>query len=151
MKIPLWALVFQGIPEQIAVITLAFVLAKVPIRWKVIIPMGIGFAFIAYVLRILPITFGIYTIILIGFLFFLLVQFCKKPISTSILASLMSYLALILFETAFMSIFMFLLQISLQTLEANVSIRILTGLPHVIGLFLLARIIHKIRAGRGIK
>lgn len=151
MKIPLWALVFQGIPEQIAVITLAFVLAKVPIRWKVIIPMGIGFACTAYILRLLPITFGVHTIVFIGLLFILLIWFYKKPISASILASLITYLALILFETAFMSIFMFLLQISLQTLEANVSIRILTGLPHVIGLFLLARIIHKIRAGRGIK
>ena len=33
MKIPLLALVFQGIPEQIAIITLACVLVKAELVW----------------------------------------------------------------------------------------------------------------------
>lgn len=149
MKIPFWALVLQGIPEQIAVVTLAFVLAKVPIRWREIIPMGIGFALTAYILRLLPITFGVHTIVLIGILFILLIQVYKKSISTSILASLMSFLTLIMLETTFVSLYMFNFKISLQTLITNVPIRIVTALPQIILLFLIAWVILKMRAGRG--
>ncbi len=75
MNIRFLALVFQGIPEQIAIVPLAFVIAKVPIRWIEIIPIGIGLAFVAYVLRLLPITFGVHTIFLNAFFVFIFIQF----------------------------------------------------------------------------
>jgi len=151
MRIPFMALIFQGVPEQIAVVTLIFVIAKVPIRWKEVVSIGAGFALIAYILRLLPITFGVHTVILLGLQFIILLEFCKKPISTSLLASLVGFLALILLETFFLSSFMYLFHISIETLTTNVLTRILLTWPQVIVLLMLAYIINKVRVGRDLK
>jgi hypothetical protein len=67
MKIPILALIFQGIPEQIAVATLAFVIADIPLVWKRIIFIGIIVAFTSYILRLFPLTFGIHTVLIMAF------------------------------------------------------------------------------------
>ncbi|NLI91583.1 MAG: hypothetical protein GX434_05075 [Peptococcaceae bacterium] len=149
MKIPFLALLFGGIPEQIALVYLAFVIANVPIKWKEIVPIGLCLALVAYVLRLLPITFGVHTIILIGLLFVILIFFYKISISTSILASLISFLALILFETTFLILIKVLFDITLITLENNVPIRIFTTWPQIISLFLTAFIINKWKKVKG--
>ncbi len=147
MKIPLLALIFQGIPEQIAVVTLAFVLALVRLEWKKIVLSGVILASTAYLLRLLPITFGIHTIILMGLLFVLLIQFCQTPLLVALRVSLISYLALIIVEYANFTLLTFL-DISFDIYFANVPTRILLGLPQVLILFILAFIILKVRAGR---
>jgi hypothetical protein len=47
MRIPILALIFQGIPESIATYTLAFVIAKIPLEWKKLLIIGVSTAFIA--------------------------------------------------------------------------------------------------------
>lgn len=44
MRIPLIVLIFQGVPEGIAIYTLAFVLAKIDLNWRKII-VGAFFPF----------------------------------------------------------------------------------------------------------
>jgi len=148
MKIPFLALVFQGIPEQVASITLAFVIAGVPIKWKEIIPLGIGLASSAYILRLFPLTFGIHTIILIGLLFIFLIQIYKKPINISILSALITYLLLIAIELFCMSILLSLFQVDMQELMVNVKLRILIAFPQNAILFLVAFIIYRMKGRR---
>ncbi len=148
MKIPLLALLFQGIPEQIAVITLALILARTRLEWKKIVLLSIILAFTAYFVRMFPITFGIHTIILIGLLFVFLIQLFQTSVIVALKSSLISMLILIIVEYVSFTILTNLFRISFDTCLTNVPIRILLGMPQVFVLFILAFIILKVRKGR---
>jgi len=146
MRIPLLALIFQGIPESIAIYALAFVIAKIPVQWTKIGVIGLLAAICSYIIRLLPITFGVHTIVLIGLMFFILIQIGKVSVLTSVKASLISYLLLILVETICMTSILFITGISIQSFHHSVIIRILTTLPQVFVLFLITYIIHRFSA-----
>lgn len=145
MKIPFLVLVLQGIPEQIGIVTLAFVIAKASLDWGKIISSGVFLAVSAYLLRMLPITFGVHTIVLIGFLFFILFKFAKVNLTTSIVTSIVSFLALIVFETVSLSILMPLFNITHDLFISNVIIRVLITIPQVLLIYLTAYLIKKLR------
>ncbi len=151
MKIPFIALILQGIPETIAVATLAFVIAKLPLEWKKIVLCGVILAFSSYVLRLFPITFGVHTIFAIGLLFILLIKIAKSNINTALIASLFSYLAVIITETICLSLLMPLFNVTSEMILANNTIRILITLPQVLVMYILAFIVYKIRNRKEVK
>lgn len=144
VNIPLIALLLQGIPEQTAVVTLAFVIARIPLRWKIIFPIGIGLSTCAYLLRLLPITFGIHTILLIILLFIALTRQSNADFSQSLIASLLSFLVLIIFEFISISSLMFVLGITPETIFSDTVLRILSGEPQVLLTFVMAFLLNKI-------
>jgi len=148
MKIPLLALIFQGIPEDIGLAYLAFVIAKIPLIKKRIVLIGIIIAFTSYLLRLLPLTFGIHTVLIIGFQFILLMFIGKGNFNNSIIASLVSVLCLIIIETVCLSLLMPLFGVTFEITNNNAFVRILITLPQVLVLFVLAWIIHKIRVSK---
>ncbi|MFZ7103533.1 MAG: hypothetical protein ACOWWO_12895 [Peptococcaceae bacterium] len=143
MKIPIIALILQGIPEQVAVVTLAFVLAKASIDWKKIILSGIVMAFSAYILRLLPITFWVHTIILIGILFLIVNQVGRVSTQLSLLGSAISFISLLLFEIICVSFLLGIFNISFESVDMNVYKRILVSYPQVLLLFLVSYILYK--------
>lgn len=145
MKIPFIALILQGIPEQIAVVTLAFVIGKIPLQWKKIVVIGIMLAFTSYILRMFPITFGIHTIFIIGLLFILLIKIGKSNINSALITSLISFLGLIVTETICLSILMPIFGVNSEMILNDTTIRILITFPQVLVLFIIAFIIYKIR------
>lgn len=145
MKIPFLALLFQGIPEQIAVVALAFVIAKIPLEWKKIVPIGAALAVSSYFLRLLPITFGVHTIIIMGLLFLLLFKFGRSNINASLIASMLSFLTLILVETLCVSILMPVFEITSEVLFTDTTVRILISWPQVLIMYFIAYIILKVR------
>jgi hypothetical protein len=145
MKIPLLALIFQGIPEQIAVATLAFVIANIPLSWKKIMVIGVILAVSSYLIRLMPITFGIPTVLLMGVLCILLLLLGKSNLNSSLLASLLSFLSLIIAETVAVAIQTNLLKISIEAILNNLTLRIITGYPHILIILGLAAIIYKIK------
>ncbi|GAB6173131.1 hypothetical protein JCM15765_26090 [Paradesulfitobacterium aromaticivorans] len=144
MNIPLISLIFQGIPEQVAVVTLAFVINKVPLKWIQIIPLGITLATVSFGVRLLPIPFGLHTIFIILLLFVFLIWIGKGDVSLSLLASLLSFLALILFETVSISVMMPLFGITSETMLTDPVVRILIAEPQVILIFVSAYLVHKL-------
>lgn len=52
MNIPLIALFLQGIPETVALVTLAFVIARIPLKWNKALLFGTVLALCAYVVRL---------------------------------------------------------------------------------------------------
>lgn len=148
MKIPLMALILQGIPETIAVATLAFVIAKVPINWKKLILIGVILAFTSYILRSFPITFGIHTILSIGLLFILLIKVGKSNLNTALIASLISYLAIIVIETICISVLMSLFNVTSETIINDTAVRILISLPQVLVMFLLSYFLYSVRTAK---
>lgn len=144
MRIPLIALLLQGIPEQAAVITLAFVIAGIPLKWNRILLTGIVIAFCAYVVRQFPIPFGIHTILLLFILFIILTWLSKGDVVLSFMASSLSFLVLGIFEVCCMSLFMIVFGFTPETLFNDVVIRIVVGNLHVLLLFISAFLFKKL-------
>lgn len=149
MRIPLLSLLLQGIPEQTAVLTLAFVIARIPLKWSKILLIGIFLAFCAYVVRLFPIPFGIHSILLLYILFIILTCLTKGDVGLSFIASSSSFLVLVIFEFSCMSLFMFLFGFTIETLFDDLSVRIVVGESHVLLLFISAFLLNKLYIRRG--
>ncbi|GAB6152105.1 hypothetical protein JCM17380_08550 [Desulfosporosinus burensis] len=113
-------------------------IARIPLKWKKIIIFGIVLAFISYVVRLFTIPFGIHTILLIILLFIALTWLGKGDFSLSLIASLLSFLALAIFEFACLSLLMPVFGVTPETLFTNLVIRIVITEPHVFLLFISA-------------
>ena len=144
------SLVFQGIPEQIAVVTLAVVLARSPLILYKIVLNGTVLALTAFILRLFPITFGIHTIILMGLLFLSLAYIYKASLLTSIRATLITYILLIIVEYVFFNLFTKLLNIPFEKVLTELPLRIILGLPQVFVIFIIAFMILHVRTRREI-
>lgn len=142
------ALLLQGIPEQVAVVTLAFVIARISLKWKKIIVFGTVLALISYVVRLF-IPFGIHTILLIILLFIALTWLGKGDFSLSLIASLLSFLVLAIFEFVCLSLLMPVFGVTPETLFADPNKRILLGEPNVLFLFTSAFLLNKLMQKRG--
>ena len=143
MRIPLLSLLIQGIPEQTAVLTLAFVIARIPLKWNRILLTGIFLAFCAYVVRLFPILFGIHTILLLCVHFMILTCLTKGDVGLSFIASSLSILVLVIFEVSCMSLFMRSFGFTPETLFNDLAIRIVVGEPQVLLLFISAFLLNK--------
>lgn len=145
INIPWDVLLLQGMPEQIAVVTLAYAIAKLPLKWKEIIPMGILLAVLAYGVRLLPFPFGMHSLILILILFIFLILRGKVDVSMSLITSLLSFLALMIFEVICVSILMAVFKVSREIWFNNQVLRILFGEPQTVLLFITAFLIRRKR------
>lgn len=145
MKIPFEVFIFQGIPEQIAVVTLAFVIANLPFQWKKRILIGVVLAFNSYILRLLPITLEIYAVVLMAFLFILLITVGKSKWHSAIIASSLSVLTLIVAEKICLAILMPLFGVTSEILYVDSITRILLTLPQVFLIYNLALIVLRVR------
>ncbi|EGW36350.1 putative membrane protein [Desulfosporosinus sp. OT] len=150
IKIPLIALILQGIPEQVAVTTLAFVIAGIHLKWDRILMIGIGQAFCAYVVRLFPIPFGIHTILLLIMLFIILTKFTKGDVALSFMASSITFLVLGIFELTCMSLVMQIFGFTPETLFNDLVLRILVGELNMLLLFISAFLVNKLYITSGI-
>lgn len=150
MKISFAVLLLQGIPETVAVVTIAFIIAKLPLDWPKIIVIGACLAFIAYFVRLFPIPFGIHTILLLFSLFLCISKLSDGDLGLFFTACLLSYLTLAIFETVCLFGSMAFFNIPPKTLAANQVITIVIGEIHVLLLFSFAYILNKFYINRAI-
>ena len=143
INIPFIVLILQGIPELIAEVTLVFVIAKIPLKWNKILLIGIVLAIISYVVRMFPIPFGVHTLFLIILLFIALISLGKGDFSLSLLASLLSVLALTIFEFVCLSLLMPVFGLTSESLFTDSFIRIAIAEPQVLLLFITAFLLNK--------
>ena len=149
MKMPFIAFILQGIPEDIALLTLSLTIVGIELRWGKIVVAGTLLAFIIYLLRFLPISFGVHTIVALLLLIVFTTKIGEiKNLQISIMASLLSILALVTIEIICLTLLTSILGISEQEFISNTAFRILLSLPQVFILFLLAFIIKKVRRSR---
>lgn len=145
MKIHVILLLLQGIPEGVALTTLAFVISRIPLRFKTILLSGTLLEVIVHIVRLFPIPLGFHTILAIFILFLILNRFDKGDFGRSFIVSLLSSIILILLETVCSFLLPLVIIITPQSLIPYYGVRIILGDIHVLLLFLLAFIIVKIR------
>lgn len=151
IKIPLIALLLQGIPEITSVTTLAFVIAGIPLKWNRILVIGIALAFCAYVVRLFPIPFGIHSILLIFVLFIIFTKLTKGDAALSFMASSISFLALVIFESSCISLVGLIFKLTPEKIFNDLVIRIVVGEGHMLLLFLAAFLVNKVYITLGIQ
>ncbi|EHL09194.1 hypothetical protein HMPREF0322_00076 [Desulfitobacterium hafniense DP7] len=137
-------MLLQGIPEQIGVIALAYAIAKLPMRGKEIILMGIFLGLIASLIRVYSIPFGTHTLALMIILF-LWLTFKGKEVTISLVTTLISFVALALFEVVIVTILIKIFNTSQEIVFSDPLKRILFTEPQVIMLFVTAFIIRRKR------
>ncbi|NLT95017.1 MAG: hypothetical protein GXW85_05695 [Clostridia bacterium] len=145
LELPLMGLIFQGIPEQIGVVMVAFAIANLPFNIKKIFFSGSILAICAYFIRMLPITFGVHTVVLVGLLIFILYRFGNVNINASIFSVLISFLLLIIYEMLSFSVIVNRTGLSYEEILMNQNYRFLIALPHILLLYLTAFLIKKYR------
>lgn len=105
--------------------------------------IGTVLALFSYVVRLFPISFGIHTILLIILLFIALFWLGKGDFSLSLLASLLSILALTIFEYVCLSLLMPVFGLTPESLSTDSVKRIAMAEPQVLLLFISAFLLNK--------
>ena len=119
-------------------VTLAFVIARIPLKWPKILSIGIVLAVCVYVVRLFPIPFGLHTILLTIILFMALTWLSKGDFGLSLIASLLSLLTLVIFEFVCLSLLMPVFRVTPETLYTNLVITFVITEPQVLLTFLSA-------------
>lgn len=141
IDIPVIVLLLQGIPEQIGLVTLAYAIAKVPFKWKELVPMGIILALAANLIRTINLPFGTHTLIILISLFAFLTLYKKSDVDIAIISCILSFFALGLSEFVCLTTLMKVFNLSYDVLFTNLFYRIVFTEPQVILLFVMAFII----------
>lgn len=91
----------QGIPESAGIIACSLALARVELRWGVILTASVILTLFIYTIRNMPLTFGLHTVasILISAVF--IAKATKVPPSRSFMAVLTGFVILAMFELPF--------------------------------------------------
>ena len=148
MKLSILQWLLQGIPESLALVTLALTLAGEKLEMRRIALLGIAHAVIIFAIRLLPLTFGVHSILSLFTIALLLNLFLKVRFSRSLLSALIVMIALAIFETVSFSLLLHLTGLSYEQLAENILVYIVGGWPQVILLFLLALAVNRWQRGR---
>jgi len=148
MKLTILQWLLQGIPESLALVTLALALAGEKLEMRRIALLGIIEAVIIFAIRLLPLTFGVHSILSIFSMALLLNLFLKVRFSRSLLSALIVIIALAVVETVSLSLILYLTGLPYEQFSENVFAFILGGWSNVILLFLLALAVHRWQRGR---
>ncbi len=147
-QIPLFTAIFQGIPESLAIVFLAMVLLKEKLNLKIILILGILHTVFAFLIRMLSFAFGVHTVLLIIVMSFMLMYVTKIEIIKIVPSVLFVVILLIFYEFITFIVLSNLFNLSYEMIFENNFLRVLTGLPQTILLFLTGLIIlYKRRMG----
>lgn len=132
---------FQGIPESIALVTLAFVIAKARMDWKKVVVFGIILGISAFIIRRLPITFGVHLLVNIVLLLIFLNIVEKVKLITSIVSVVLTFVLLIVSETIIHVLCVNVFGLSMENILKDQVLYIIVGLPQILLIFLLSWVI----------
>ncbi|MGI6678923.1 MAG: hypothetical protein ACOX2Q_07675 [Dehalobacterium sp.] len=138
MEMSFFRLVFYGIPEFIALVVLAYAIARIKFNWTKIVLIGVFLASTTFFIRFLPITFGVHALVAISLFTLCLVVFEKHDVLRSISAVLITYIVLIIVEAGSRYLTLSLLDLPMDEVENNDFLITVTGWPEVVILFVLA-------------
>lgn len=97
-KMPLIALLFQSIPEEIILFSMSSVLLGISLKWKRIVLIAVVSALASYFVRQLPIHFGVHMIIGVLFNSALIYFFLMRNLLLSLIISAIVLSALVIIE-----------------------------------------------------
>lgn len=135
----------KGVPEITGVVACSLALARVRLRWRIILPFACILAVVIYIIRNMPVTFGLHTVISILLCALFIARFTKVPPSASFTVVFASYAILALLELSIYELTGKLFNIETSYLMSNHITQFLTGVPQTVIMIAIALGITKYR------
>ncbi len=135
----------QGILETMGIMACSLALARVTLRWGVILAFAGILVTVIYMIRHMPVTFGLHTVAAILLCALLIVRFTMVPPSTSFIAVFASISVMALLEVSVYELFELLLNIEYRHFVFSQYTRKLIGLPHALIMIVIALVISMYR------
>ncbi|AGL00488.1 hypothetical protein [Desulfoscipio gibsoniae] len=135
----------QGIPELAGIIACSLALARVKLRWGVILAFASILTIVIYIIRNMPVTFGLHTVAFILLCVLFIAKATRVPPSTSFVVVFAGYAILSLLELTIHELFIFLLQAEVSQLISDEYTWLLIGLPQAFIMIAIALVIAKYR------
>lgn len=144
----LFTFIIVGIPETIAAVMIC--LALLGERWpfRRIFIVAAVVTLVAYLCRLLPVAFGVHSVMCATTLGYLLSRMSSAPTITAFTVAAGTMVFMYISDTASFVFFENVLGIEFQELVGNVWLWSLSGLPHVLILFLAAFILNRFPLSR---
>lgn len=133
----------QGIPEIAGVVACSLALARVKLRWGVILVFASILTVLIYIIRNLPITFGLHTVAGILLCTLFIVRGTRVSPSTSFIVSFAGFALLALLEVIMYELIGNILNTEISQLLLNEYTRMLIGLPQALIMVAIALLISK--------
>ncbi len=130
----------QGIPEMMGIMACSLALARVTLRWGVILAFAGILVSVIYMIRHMPVTFGLHTVAAILLCALLIVWFTMALPSASFIAVFATYAVLAVLEVSIYELFGRFINIGSSYLVFK-----LIGLPQGVILIVIALVIPRYR------
>lgn len=142
-KMPFWAVLLQSIPESIIIFTLGLTLMGVKLEWKKILIAATISSLVGYAVRYFPLPYGIHTALGVLVVFILIKKFFTTSYPIALSSALLGIISIVVTETLYLPIAFRLLNISLDQMWHNYTLRLLLFLPELVFLSLITYLIIK--------
>ncbi len=141
----IFSILFQFIPENIALVLLAIIFLNKPPKFKIVTICGIIGGITLYLIRLIPLTFGIHTLVFILILSLSLSYIYKEKLLKTTFVSLKVFIILAIYEIIFTTIFLNYtsLNINLSILNNNLFLKTLIILPQTLMMYITALLLYK--------
>lgn len=135
----------QGIPESIGLVACCLALARVKLRWGVILAVAVVLTVLIYLIRSLPVTFGLHTVTGILLITLFIARTTRVSPSTSFMVSFAGTALLALLEVIMYELIGNLFNTEVSQLLLNDYTQMLIGLPQAVIIVSIALLISKYR------
>lgn len=126
---------FQGIPELVALLFTAFVIANHPVNWKRIVVYGSILAALAWLFRMFQFPFGLHSVFILLLIGYFLRSETKKTFKVSFFSAFIAMFLLLVLELGFHLIMEKVLEMKIDMTHWS---WIFMGWPQIIGLLAIA-------------
>lgn len=135
----------QGIPESLGLIACSLALAKVKLRWRIILVVAFVFTLISCAVRELPVTFGLHTAVGILLVAVFITKTTRVTPSISFVCAFASFSVLALLEVLSYEMAEKLLQADINTIISDDLMWRMISIPQTVLLIIIALLIAKYR------
>lgn len=135
----------QGLIEISGGVALSLALARVPLRWKIILPVGAVLVLIIFLIRSLPFTFGLHTVVTLLLAVLFIAKTTRVSPSIAFVSVFVSFTVLATIELTIHEIVFKITGLGYEIAASDSLVWSLIGLPQSVIMILLALLVSKLR------
>lgn len=138
----------QGLIEVSGGIALSMALARVPLRWNIILPAGAVLTLIIFLIRSLPFTFGLHSVVTLLLIIIFMTKTTRVSPAIAFISAFTSFAVLATVELIIHEVTFTILGYEPQQIVADNIYWKLMGMPQAVIMILLALIVSKLRVSK---
>lgn len=132
-----------GVPESVAAVMICLALIEERLAWHKTIVVAMAVLLAGYGFRLLRLAFGVHTILYAMVMGYLVLRMTSAPAQKVFTAAVITVILITVSDITSVVLMKGILGATLQELQANAWLWSLSGLPHVLLLFLVVYAFHR--------